>query len=101
MVWQDAVFLAGSIFSILVLTPTLRDSVATVPMGTSIPSAGLGVVYGATFFTMGMTFSASGSLLTGILWALIAALRSPQQSSADETGSISEVRSRLDWSSAD
>ena len=75
--WQDFVFLAGSVFSICFLVPTLKDHTARVPLGTSLPSAALGVVYGASFYTMGMSFSASGSFLTGVLWAAIAALRSP------------------------
>nr|WP_321111308.1 hypothetical protein [Halorussus salinisoli] len=91
--WQDLVFLAGSVFSILFLAPTLKDHTARVPLGTSLPSAALGVVYGASFYSMGMAFSASGSFLTGVLWAGIAALRSPSMSStlSDE---VSEVRAR-------
>lgn len=77
MIWQDFVFLAGSVFSILILAPTLKDRTANVPLGTSLPSAILGIVYGASFYSMGMAFSASGSLLTGVLWAAIATLRSP------------------------
>lgn len=77
MMWQDAVFLFGSVFSLVVLVPTLRDSVANVPLGTSLPSATLGVVYGLTFFSLGMTMSAVGSLATGVMWSLVAALRSP------------------------
>ncbi|MFC6724276.1 hypothetical protein ACFQE1_07795 [Halobium palmae] len=77
MMWQDLVFLAGSVFSLLVLVPTLRDSMANVPLGTSAPSATLGLVYGATFFSLGMTLSAAGSLLTGVMWSAIAAIRSP------------------------
>ena len=77
MIWQDLIFTVGSVFSIIVLTPTLRDKMATIPLGTSVPSALIGLVYGSTFFTMGMTFSAAGSLATGVLWTLIAALRSP------------------------
>lgn len=80
--WQDVVFLAGSVFSILVLAPTLKDSMSHVPLGTSLPSSLLGVVYGGTFFSMGMTFSAGGSLLTGLLWGLIAIVRSPGASEA-------------------
>ncbi|WP_423745060.1 hypothetical protein V5735_03255 (plasmid) [Haladaptatus sp. SPP-AMP-3] len=75
--WQDIVFLCGSVFSLLVLVPTLRDSMANVPLGTSLPSAVIGIVYGTAFFTLGMSLSATGSLLTGIMWSLIAALRSP------------------------
>ncbi|WP_193570007.1 MULTISPECIES: hypothetical protein [Halorussus] len=94
MIWQDLVFLVGSVLSIVFLAPTLRDHTARVPLGTSLPSALIGVVYGASFYTMGMSFSATGSLLTGVLWAGIAALRSPSLS-----GSLSEelsaVRSRL------
>ena len=77
MMWQDLVFLAGSVFSLLVLVPTLRDSMANVPFGTSAPSATLGVVYGATFLSLGMTLSGAGSLLTGAMWSGIALLRSP------------------------
>ncbi|WP_336002265.1 hypothetical protein [Halorientalis halophila] len=77
MMWQDIVFLGGSVFSLVVLVPTLKDRMANVPLGTSIPSASLGIVYGVTFFTMGMTMSAVGSLTTGVMWSLIAALRSP------------------------
>lgn len=76
-VWQDLIFLIGNVFSLLVLVPTLRDSMANVPLGTALPSATIGVVYGTTFFTMGMTMSALGSLLTGLMWSAIALLRSP------------------------
>lgn len=82
MIWQDLVFLAGSVFSIVILAPTLKDRTANVPLGTSLPSAALGIVYGASFYSMGMAFSASGSLLTGVLWAAIATLRSPSISKA-------------------
>ncbi|MFC6837726.1 hypothetical protein [Halomarina ordinaria] len=77
MMWQDLVFLCGSVFSLFVLMPTLRDSMANVPLGTTLPSATIAAVYGTTFFTLGMTFSAAGSFLTGIMWSLIAFLRSP------------------------
>ncbi|UPV72926.1 hypothetical protein M0R89_10240 [Halorussus limi] len=77
MMWQDFVFLAGSVFSLVVLVPTLRDSMANVPLGTALPSATIGFIYGTAFLTLGMTMSAVGSLLTGVMWSLIAALRSP------------------------
>lgn len=81
MMWQDLVFLAGSSFSIVVLAPTLKDSMASVPLGTSVPSALLGIVYAVTFLTLGMTLSAAGSLLAGGMWSLIAALRAPDDRS--------------------
>ena len=77
--WQDFVFLGGSVFSLIVLVPTLQDSMATVPLGTTVPSAAIGLIYGTAFFTLGMNFSAAGSLLTGIMWSLIAYLRSPHR----------------------
>lgn len=77
MMWQDAVFLVGSVLSMFVLVPTLRNPMANVPLGTSLPSALLGIVYGTAFLTLGMTLSAVGSLLTGLLWSLIASRRSP------------------------
>ncbi len=91
MMWQDLVFLAGSVFSLAVLVPTLRDSMASVPLGTTLPSATIGVIYGVTFFSLGMTLSAAGSFLTGVMWSLIAYLRSPHRFNdaaghADPTG---------------
>ena len=77
MMWQDLIFLCGSVFSLVVLVPTLRDSMANVPLGTSLPSATIGVVYGTTFLSLGMPMSAVGSLLTGGMWSVIAFLRSP------------------------
>lgn len=88
MMWQDFIFTAGSIFGIIALTPTLRDRMATVPLGTSMPSALIGIVYGFTFFTMGMTFSAVGALTTGTLWSCIAALRSPKPDVTELADSI-------------
>ncbi|MDQ2050193.1 hypothetical protein RBH26_06815 [Natronolimnohabitans sp. A-GB9] len=77
MMWQDLVFMVGSSLSIVFLAPTLRDATARVPLGTSLPSMAIGLVYGATFLTLGMSFSAVGSLAAGTMWALIAAIRSP------------------------
>lgn len=76
--WQDLIFLAGSSFSIVVLAPTLKDKMANVPLGTSVPSALIGVIYAFTFFTLGMTFSATGSMIAGCMWSLIAAFRAPE-----------------------
>lgn len=77
MIWQDLIFLAGSVFSLFVLVPALRDATTKIPLGTSLPSATIGIVYGTTFFTLGMTMSAAGSILTGVMWSVIAILRSP------------------------
>jgi hypothetical protein len=75
--WQDFVFLVGSVISIVSLTPTLRSALASVPLATSLPSAAIGIVYGATYFTLGMPFSAAGSLAAGFMWSLILAFRRP------------------------
>lgn len=75
--WQDFVFLVGSVVSIVSLTPTLRSALASVPLATSLPSAGIGFLYGATYFTLGMPFSAAGSVAAGLMWSLILAFRRP------------------------
>lgn len=77
MMWQDLVFLGGSIFSLIVLAPTIADAGARVPLATSAPSALIGTTYGVAFFTLGMTFSAVGAVATGLMWSLICYLRSP------------------------
>ena len=75
--WQDFIFLTGSIFSIVSLTPTLRSTVASVPLATSLPSAVIGLVYGLTYVSLGMTFSAVGAIAAGLMWSLILAFRRP------------------------
>nr|WP_304447653.1 hypothetical protein [Halomarina sp. PSRA2] len=79
MIWQDLVFLCGSTLSIVTLAPTLRDTTSRIPLATTAPSAVLGVVYAVTFFTLGMSFSAVGSLVAGAMWTLIGAFRSPHR----------------------
>ncbi|WP_458206099.1 hypothetical protein [Haladaptatus sp. NG-SE-30] len=77
MSWQDLVFLAGNVFSLVVLVPTLRDEMATIPLGTALPSAVIGLIYGTAFATLGMSLSALGAVLTGLMWSAIALVRSP------------------------
>ncbi|AGB15053.1 hypothetical protein Halru_0410 [Halovivax ruber XH-70] len=77
MMWQDFVFMIGSSLSIGFLAPTLRDANARVPLGTSVPSMTIGIVYGITFTTLGMPFSALGAFVTGTMWSLVAIVRSP------------------------
>ncbi|SDR43723.1 hypothetical protein [Natronobacterium texcoconense] len=77
MMWQDFVFLAGSVLSITFLAPTVRDTNARVPLGSSVPSMTIGSVYSFTYATMGMTFSALGSLGVAVMWSLIAFYRAP------------------------
>lgn len=77
MMWQDLVFLAGSVLSIAFLAPTVRDSSARVPLGSSIPSMTIGAIYAFTYATMGMTFSAAGSIGVATMWSLIAFYRAP------------------------
>lgn len=85
MMWQDLVFLAGSVFSIAVLAPTIRDPAAQVPLGSSVPSMTVGTVYSITYATMGMTFSALGSFGVATMWSLIACYRSPGPVSGPKT----------------
>ncbi|QCC58711.1 hypothetical protein NP511_09580 [Natrinema thermotolerans] len=77
MVWQDLLFMAGSLLSVVVLAPALRDVNARIPLATSLPKMALGGVYAITFATMGMSLAAVGLLATGLMWGLLAAYRSP------------------------
>lgn len=77
MMWQDLVFLAGSTLSIVFLAPTVRDATANIPLGSSVPSMTIGGIYAATYATMGMSFSAFGSLGVAAMWSLIVCYRSP------------------------
>lgn len=95
MIWQDFVFLAGSILSIVFLAPTIKDTDARVPLATSLPSMLVGVAYGTAFFTLNMTFSAVGAFATGIMWSLICTFRSPSV-----TGLLRYDASRDRWLNA-
>lgn len=75
--WQDLVFLAGSALSIAFLAPTIRDSTARIPLGSSVPSMTIGLVYALTYATMGLSFSALGSLGVAAMWSLIVRYRAP------------------------
>ena len=75
--WQDAVFLGGSLLTALALGPLLRNSNACVPLGTSLSYAGLRVAYVAAFLSLGMAWSAAGVALVGAIWALVAMYRRP------------------------
>ncbi|MDS0476640.1 hypothetical protein [Natrinema sp. 1APR25-10V2] len=77
MMWQDIVFLAGSTLSIVFLAPTARDATARIPLGSSVPSMSIGAIYAFTYATMGLTFSAVGSLGVAAMWSLIVCYRSP------------------------
>lgn len=81
MMWQDMVFLIGSMTSVMFLYPTLRDTASRVPRATSIPSMVIGAAYSMTFLSLGMTFSAAGSFAACTMWSLIAAFRAPDDSS--------------------
>lgn len=72
MPWQDLIFTAGSFIAILSLAPTLTDVRSSVPRTTSVPSAVIALTYTVAFLTLGLTFSALGSLATGTLWLAIA-----------------------------
>lgn len=77
MAWQDLLFLCGSLLTVVVLLPTLRNVDARIPLETSFPKCGLAVVYAVTFYSLGMTLSAVGLLATAVMWWLIACYRSP------------------------
>lgn len=94
MIWQDFVFLIGSMTSVMFLYPTLRDSASQVPRATSVPSMIIGGAYSLTFFTLGMTFSAFGSFAACTMWSLIAAFRNPD-AETDESSSLDELRAML------
>lgn len=91
MMWQDLVFLVGSMVSVAFLYPTLRDKASRVPLATSIPSMIIGCAYSVTFLTLGMTFSAAGAFAACTMWSLIAAFRAPNSPPIFEKLSTSKV----------
>ncbi|WP_227374262.1 hypothetical protein [Haladaptatus halobius] len=74
--WQEYVFLAGSIVIMISLVPTIRDEEAKVPLRTSVPSVLVLFVQTLAFLSMGLTFSAVGTGMGFGLWSLIATYKS-------------------------
>ncbi|OAQ53242.1 hypothetical protein HTG_07125 [Natrinema mahii] len=91
MVWQDLLFMAGSLLSVVFLAPALRDVNARIPLATSVPKMALGGVYAFTFATMGMSLAAVGLLATGLMWGLLAAYRSPSATASSRARSRAPV----------
>lgn len=83
MIWQDGVFLLGSVLSILLLVPTVRDATASVPLATSVPAVALKFAFAGTFYTLGMTLSAVGATGAALAWALVGYYRSPRSTPGD------------------
>ncbi|WP_327052661.1 hypothetical protein [Halomicrococcus gelatinilyticus] len=75
--WQDFVFLGGSVIIMLSLVPTLRDENASVPLRTSLPSVVVLFAQTIAFATIGLTASALGTGMGVVLWSLIAKWKSP------------------------
>lgn len=90
--WQDFVFLIGSMTSVVFLYPTLRNAASQVPRATSIPSMLIGGAYSFTFLTLGMTFSAFGSFAACSMWSLIAMFRAPDGTTLIDELPISDQR---------
>ncbi|RBI60306.1 hypothetical protein [Halomicrococcus sp. NG-SE-24] len=74
--WQEYVFLAGSIVIMISLIPTLRDEEASVPLRTSLPSVVVLFAQTLAFLSMGLMFSAAGTGMGFGLWSLIAKYKS-------------------------
>lgn len=94
--WQDFVFLGGSIVIMLSLVPTLRDDDATVPLRTSVPSVVVLFAQTIAFATIGLTASALGTGMGFVLWSLIAKYKGPSgamglQSSTDLRQTVSNL----------
>lgn len=75
MTWQDMVFLIGGFIGAAILIPTLLDSESKVPRRSSVPTTALLVSYTVSFYTLGMTLAAIGSLAGSAVWTGIAVYR--------------------------
>ncbi|MDS0476020.1 hypothetical protein [Natrinema sp. 1APR25-10V2] len=85
MVWQDSVFMLGSVLTVVFLVPAVRDANARIPLATSLPKMALGAVYALTFASMGMRLAAVGLVATGVAWSLLAVYRSPPATSSSRS----------------
>ena len=76
--WQDYVFALGSVGLAGTLIPTLLNSDASVPRWTSVPTAFVLYVFSATYLSMSFFFSAIVTVVTAVVWTLIALYRVPE-----------------------
>jgi hypothetical protein len=70
MIWQDAVFSVGSIvFAIALVPATLHKD--KPPLTTSIPTALVLGIFGLTYTTLNLWYSAATTAMTCLLWTIL------------------------------
>lgn len=74
--WQDYVLMGGNLLFAILLLPTLLNPNAMVPLTTSLLTGSVLLVFSYTFYTMNLKLSTLTSLMSGVMWLLIAIFRS-------------------------
>lgn len=76
MNWQDTVLTLGTaVLTSAALTSAWSRS-AKVPLGTSLPTAGVVGAFAAVHFSLGLYWTAGADVLCALAWAFIAFRRS-------------------------
>jgi hypothetical protein len=75
----NVVFLTGSSVKAVMLTPTLRDTKAMVPLSTSVTTMICWMSFATMYLLMGMKLAAVATYLGGIMWLLVAIYRNGRQ----------------------
>ena len=71
MIWQDIVIAVGQWFFAVSLLPTLFSKNELPPLTTSIPTGTILLVFGATFYTLGLTNAWISSVVVALVWLAI------------------------------
>lgn len=78
MAWQDAVFTVGSVLNGVALVPTVLGK-SKPALSTSLLTGFTLAVYGLTFITLGLVFSAVAISVTAALWFALAVQKGRQR----------------------
>lgn len=73
--WQDIILTVGGFVFALLLIPILKDSDATVPRITSIPTAITLFIFSITYITLDLYYSAFTNSITALCWVCISIWR--------------------------
>jgi hypothetical protein len=74
-IWQDWVFLVGTIFFDIAAAISLINPSTVVPLFSSIATAVVGVALGYTQYTLNLKITSIASYVNALIWALIAIYR--------------------------
>lgn len=85
IIWQDAVLTAGSVIFLLALFPSLLNKKAKPAILTSSLTGSVLLVYAVVYASLSLWFSVTTTVVTAILWFILAMQKYKQDREGHES----------------